>query len=176
MPLSTPRNLFVHELSDAMSAERIILEMLPRLQKEAQHPEAKQAFREHEAETRQQIKNLEEAFEALGEKPEPTTCQAAEGLRREHEALRGENPSPEVLEMGAIAGAAKQEHYEIASYTALVRMAKDLEERDIARLLQANLDQEKAMAKRVEDIAKELGKQAKVTMKEQASAEALAAG
>ncbi len=63
--------------------------------------------------------------------------------------------------MGNIAGAAKQEHYEIASYTSLVQMAKDLEERDVARLLQENLDQEKAMAKRVEGIAKELGKQAR---------------
>ncbi len=172
MPLSTPRDLFIHELSDTMSAEQIILRMLPELQKEAQHPEAKQAFKEHEAETRQQIKNLEEVFKALGEQPEETTCHAAEGLRQEHEALHEENPSPEVLEMGNIGGAAKQEHYEIASYTTLVQMAKDLEERDVARLLQENLDQEKAMAKRVEGIAKELGKQAREMMKEQATAEA----
>ncbi len=161
MPLSTPRDLFIHELSDTMSAEQIILKMLSELQKEAQHPEAKQAFKEHEDETRQQIKNLEEVFKTLGAQPEETTCHAAEGLRQEHEALHQEDPSPEVLEMGNIAGAAKQEHYEIASYTSLVQMAKDLEERDVARLLQENLDQEKAMAKRVEGIAKELGKQAR---------------
>jgi ferritin-like metal-binding protein YciE len=44
-------------------------------------------------------------------------------------------------------------------------MAKDLGERDAAQLLQDNLDQEKAMAKRVEKLSKELGKQAKAAEK-----------
>ncbi len=94
MPLSTPRDLFIHELSDTMSAEQIILKMLSELQKEAEHPEAKQAFKEHEDETRQQIKNLEEIFKTLGAQAEETTCHAAEGLRQEHEALHQEDPSP----------------------------------------------------------------------------------
>jgi ferritin-like metal-binding protein YciE len=46
-------------------------------------------------------------------------------------------------------------------YTGLIQMAKDLGEREAAQLLQENLDQEKAMAKRVEALAKELSKQAK---------------
>ena len=164
MPMATPRDLFVHELADTMSAEHITLKLLSELQKEARHPEAKQAFREHEQETKQQISNLEQVFELLGEEPEQTTCHAAEGLQREHEALHEEQPTPEVLEMGNLGGAAKTEHYEIASYTALVQMARDLRERDVVRLLKENLAQEKAMAKRVEALAKELGKQAKAAV------------
>ena len=159
MPLSTPRELFVHELSDAMSAEQIILKLLPELRKEARHPELKQAFDEHEGETRQQIKNLDEVFKLLGEKPEETTCHAAEGLKKEHEALHEEQPSPEVLELGNRVGAAKTEPYEIATYTGLVQMARDLGERDAVRLLGDNLAQEKAMAKRVEEFSKQLGKE-----------------
>lgn len=174
MPLQTPRDLFLHEMSDTMSAEHIIVRMLPDLAQEAQNSEASKAFNEHEHETRQQIKNLEQAFKQLGEEPEATTCHAAEGLKKEHEALKEEKPSPDVLEMGNIAGAAKTEHYEIASYTGLVQMAKDLGERDVANLLQENLDQEKAMAKRVEVIAKELGKEAKAKMKEEEKAGAAA--
>jgi ferritin-like metal-binding protein YciE len=161
MSLSTPQELFVHELADAMSAEQIILKMLPELAKEAQHPEVKKAIQEHEQETRQQVKNLEQVFKQLGEEPEPTTCHAAEGLKKEHEALHEEQPSPEILEMANLAGAAKTEHYEIATYTALVQMARDLGEREVVTLLKENLDQEKAMAKRVEALAKELGKAAK---------------
>lgn len=161
MSLETPRDLFVHELADAMSAEQIVLKMLPELAKEARHPEVKAAFQEHERETRQQVKNIEQAFEALGESPEPTTCHAAEGLKKEHEALHEEQPTPEVLEMGNLGGAAKTEHYEIATYTALVQMARDLGEREVAALLKENLDQEKAMAKRIQALAKELGKEAK---------------
>jgi ferritin-like metal-binding protein YciE len=161
MSLSTPRDLFVHELSDIMSAENIILGMLPELQKEARSPEFKKALKEHETETRQQVKNLQKVFQVIGEKPEPTTCHGAEGLREEHDALLEEKPSPDVLEMGNVGGAAKTEHYEIATYRVLVQMAKDLGEREAATLLKENLDQETAMAKRVEAIGKELGRKAK---------------
>jgi ferritin-like metal-binding protein YciE len=161
MSLATPHELFVHELADAMSAEQIILKMLPELAKEARHPEVKQAIQEHERETRQQVKNLEQAFKQLGEQPEPTTCHAAEGLQKEHEALHEERPTPEILEMANLTGAAKTEHYEIATYTALVQMARDLGQREVATLLKENLDQEKAMAKRVQALSKVLGKAAK---------------
>ena len=48
-------------------------------------------------------------------------------------------------------------------------MAKDLGEKECADLLQENLEQEKAMAKRVAAISKELGKQAKAAQKQEAS-------
>lgn len=169
MSLETPRDLLIHELSDTLSAEQIILGMLPELQKEASHPDVKAAFKEHESETRQQIKILQQVFKQLGEEPEETTCYGAEGFKKEHQALHEEEPSPEVLEIANLAGAAKTEHYEIASYTSLVRLARDLGERDVAKLLQENLDQEKAMAKRVEALTKELGKDVKTIMKEMAA-------
>ena len=158
MPLTTPRELFVHELSDAMSAEQQILKMLPELQEEAQNSEFRQALRDHEQETQQQVKNIQEVFKQLGEKPETTTCYAVKGLGEEHKAIHNEDPSPEILEMANLGGAAKTEHYEMAMYTGLVQMAKDLGETDAAQLLQDNLDQEKTMAVRVETLARELGK------------------
>lgn len=159
MAMTTPKELFVHELSDMMSAEHIILRLLPELESEARHPELKEAFREHQGETRQQIENLKEVFKLLDEEPEETTCHAAEGLKKEHEALHEEDPSPEVLEIGNAVGAAKTEHYEIATYTALQQMARALGERDAVKLLGENLTQEKAMSKRVETLAKDLGKE-----------------
>jgi ferritin-like metal-binding protein YciE len=158
MPLTTPRDLFVHELSDAMSAEQQILTMLPELQQEALNHELKEALEIHEQETHQQLRNLEEVFRQIGESPEATTCYALKGIADEHKALHQEQPSPEVLEMANLAGAAKTEHYEMAMYTSLVQMAKDLGHDDAAQLLQDNLDQEKAMAVRVEMLARELGK------------------
>ena len=159
MPMQTPRDLFIHELSDAMSAEQQILKMLPELQEEAQNHELKEALQDHERETRQQVANIQAVFQQLGEKPEATTCYAVKGLEEEHKALHKEKPSPAILEMANLGGAAKTEHYEMAMYTSLVQMARDLGQEDAAQLLQANLDQEKAMAARVETLAKELGKQ-----------------
>lgn len=161
MSIENPRELFIHELSDIMSAESIIAKMLPDLQKEAVTPEVKTAIADHLKETRQQIDVLKQVFKALGESPEETTCHAAEGLKEEHDALLEEEPTPAMLELGNLGGAAKTEHYEIATYTTLIQMAKDLGERDVAALLKQNLDQEKAMSKRVEALAKLVGKQAK---------------
>ena len=66
MSIGTMRELFVHELSDAMSAEQQILKMLPELRKEALNPELAQALKEHEQETKGQIKNLEDVFKQIG--------------------------------------------------------------------------------------------------------------
>jgi ferritin-like metal-binding protein YciE len=60
--------------------------------------------------------------------------------------------------MANLGAASKTEHYEMAMYTSLVQMAKDLGENEAAQLLQDNLDQEKEMAVRVETLARELGK------------------
>jgi ferritin-like metal-binding protein YciE len=163
MAITTPRELFVHELSDAMSAEQQILKMLRELQREALNAELKQALKEHEAETKGHVKNLQAVFTQIGEKPEETTCFGVKGLADEHAAMHEEDPSPEMLELANLSGAEKTEHYERVMYTGLVQMAKDLGETESAALLQDNLDQEKAMAKRVEALAKDLGKQAKVT-------------
>jgi len=168
--IGTMRELFVHELSDAMSAEQQILKMLPELQKEALNAELKQALKEHEQETKGHVKNLEAVFKQIGEKPEETTCFGVKGLADEHQALHEEDPSPEMLEMANVSGAEKTEHYEMVMYTGLIQMAKDLGERDAAQLLQENLDQEKEMAKRVEALSKELSKQAKTTERELAGA------
>ena len=82
MPLTTPRELFVHELSDAISAEQQILKMLPELQNEALNHELQEALKTHEEETQQQVRNIQEVFRQLGEMPEATTCYAVMGSTR----------------------------------------------------------------------------------------------
>lgn len=173
--MDTPRELFLHELADMLSAEHIIAGTLGEVTGETQHADMKTAFREHGTESKQHIKRLEQAFKLLGEKPGETTCHAAEGLRAEHEELHEEDPSSEVLEMGNLLGAAKTEHYEIASYTGLVQIARDLGEREVAELLKQNLDEEQAMAKRIVDFTRVVGKETKAELREQARAEKQAA-
>lgn len=165
MSLAAPRDLLIHELEDMLSAEHIIVKMLPELAKEAQQTEIRDAFKEHERETKEQIKRLQAAFKELGEKPETTTCFATEGLKQEHTSLHEEDPSPDVLEIANLLGAAKTEHYEIASYSGLVQLAKDLGEPAVADLLKQNLDEETAMAKKLTTFAKAVGKDLKVAAK-----------
>ena len=168
MPLTTPRELFIHELSDAMSAEQQILKMLPELQKEALNAEFKRALKEHETATKGHVKTLQAVFTQLGEQPEETTCFGIKGLADEHQALHEEDPSPEMLELANLSGAEKTEHYEMVMYTGLIQMAKDLGETESTQLLQETLDQEKAMATRVKALTKVIGKEAKSRNAEQA--------
>ncbi|MDQ4044654.1 MAG: DUF892 family protein [Chloroflexota bacterium] len=171
MSLETPRDLFIHELSDAMSAEHIVHKLLGTIGDETQNDDVRKAVQQHQQETEQQIKNLEKIFDILGEQPEATTCHAAEGLKQEHDSLKEENPSELVLELGNLAGAEKTEHYEIATYLMLQQMAKDLGEKDVGELLKENLDQEKQMAGTVQALARSLGKDAKKQMQEREKAE-----
>lgn len=168
-PLATPRDLFLHECSDMLSAEHIIYKMLGEMIAETRLPAVKQAFEQHRRESEQQIENLKAVFKNLGATAEQVTCHAAEGLKKEHDSLMEEKPKGHVLELGLLGGAGKTEHYEMAGYTMLVQMARDLGETDSAKLLQENLDQEIAAANKVEMLAKEVGKDAKIASRSAAS-------
>jgi ferritin-like metal-binding protein YciE len=164
MALSTVRDLFIHELSHAISAEQQMLQLLPEWQAEALNHEVKEALTTHERETQQQVTNLQAVFQQLGATPRAIACYPAEGILAEHKALHKEQPSPEVLEIANLDAVARAEHYELAMYTSLVQMARDLGEDDADQLLQDNLDQERTMAVRVETLARELGKLQAQTM------------
>jgi ferritin-like metal-binding protein YciE len=131
--------------------------------------DVKSALQEHERETQQQVRNLEECFRMLGEKAQPVECKGMQGIVAERDEFIREQPTPELLQVFDLGAAAKTEHYEISSYTGLVDKAKLMGEKDVAKLLQENLKQEQAMAKRVEGFETQLGKQLLGPMIEQMS-------
>lgn len=159
MSMSSPQDLFLHELSDIYDAEQKIAKMLPQLAKECEDSQVKSAFEHHEQETQQQIQNLEQCFQILGSKPQKEPCAAIAGLKREHDSFLKEGPSKDILTMFDLGGASKTEYYEMASYKGLVSKATLMGQQQVAQLLQQNLAQEEAMAQKVEKIAQQLGKQ-----------------
>ena len=72
--VSGPRELFLHELSDILTAEKTIAKMLPRLQKEAKDDKLADGFRKHLEQTRKHVTNVEQVFKKLGEKPRAERC------------------------------------------------------------------------------------------------------
>lgn len=159
MALQKAQDLFLHELGDMFDAEQRIVQMLPIMAQETTNPEIQQAYKQHENETRQQIQNIERCFQLLGTQPKRTACFAIDGLKKEHDSFVQEQPSPMLLTMFDLDGAAKTEHYEIASYQGLIQQATLLGQRECAQLLQQNLDQEAAMAEKVVLFSRELGPQ-----------------
>ena len=155
--MSDPRELFLHELGDVLYAEQTLVKTLPKLQEEASDKELATGFADHLEETRQHVKNVEQAFEQLGEPAKAEKCPGIEGIKKEHDDfVSNESPSPEVLNAFLTGAAARTEHYEIAAYEGLVTMATAMGEDEVARLLNQNLEQEKSALTKVQAVGKRL--------------------
>lgn len=155
--MTDPRNLFLHELGDILYAERVLMKALPKLQKEATDKELSAGFKDHLAETRRHVTNIEQAFKALGEKPKAYRCPGIEGITKEHdEFVENESPSPAVLDTFLTGAGARAEHYEIAAYEGLITAARAMKERKVVTLLSENLAQEKAALTKLKTISKRL--------------------
>jgi ferritin-like metal-binding protein YciE len=158
--MSDPRELFLHELGDALYAERTLVKTLPKLRQEASDEELARGFEEHLDETEQHVKNVEQAFEVLGERPTAEKCPGIEGIKQEHDDfVAEESPSPDVLDSFLTGAGARTEHYEIAAYEGLVTMAEAMGETEVAGLLSENLEQEKAALEKLKTIGKRLAQE-----------------
>jgi len=159
--VTSPQQLFEHELQDMYYAEQALTQVLPRLAEEATDRELTRAFTSHLKETKNHVANLEQVFEAIGKKPEAHRCAGIEGIKKEHEDFMSENDaSADMLDAFLTGAAARTEHYEIAAYNGLVSQARALGEREAVELLQENLKQEKEALKKVETISKRIVKEA----------------
>lgn len=157
--ITTPRDLFLHELGDILYVERrLARDVLPALMEEVTDDELRTEFEKHTRETAGHVENLERAFDRLGEQPEPEECVGFEGLKKEHDQLV-EETSADLIDLVGAGAAARTEHYEIAAYEGLLAMARGLGERDVIELFERNLKEEKETLREVESVAKRLSKE-----------------
>jgi ferritin-like metal-binding protein YciE len=157
--ITSPRELFLHELGDILYVERkLARETLPKLIEEVNDDEFTAGLEGHLKETRQHVSNVEKVFELLGEEPHEEECVGFEGLKKEHDQLV-EETSPRLIDLVDAGAAARTENYEIAAYEGLRRMAKGLGEDEAVELLDKNLKQEKDALREVEKIATRLSKE-----------------
>jgi len=137
-------DLFVHTLRDIYYAENQIIKALPDMIEKATDRNLKQGLQNHLAETRNQVKRLEQVFQLHEVEARGVDCPAIDGIIEEANEVAGEVDDKNVLDAAVIAAAQSVEHYEIARYGTLVAWAKLLGRNDCASLLQQNLDEEKA--------------------------------
>jgi ferritin-like metal-binding protein YciE len=137
-------DLFVHTLRDIYYAENQIVKSLPDMIEKAADPRLKQGFKAHLAETKDQIKRLDQVFAIHRAEASGVDCPAIDGILEEAEEVAGEVEDKTVLDAALIASAQAVEHYEITRYGTLIAWAKRLGRADCAALLQQNLDEEKA--------------------------------
>src|SRR5262245_52600360 len=120
MPMNSPMDLFVHELGDVYDMENRLLQILPAMAKEVDNAQVRQAFQQHFQETQQQVRNLDQVFQIIGQRPQRMACLAVEGLKQEHDTFMQEKPAPPILTMFDLGATEKTEHYEIAAYEGLI--------------------------------------------------------
>jgi ferritin-like metal-binding protein YciE len=143
------QDVLIDELRDMYSAENQLVKALPKLAKGAKDKALKQLFTDHLDETKGQVLRLRQVFEHLGEKPTGQHCNGMEGVIEEGADALGKDEEGASFDSGIIGAALRTEHYEIAGYSASIEMAKTLGLGDVVGLLQENLAEELAAAKKI---------------------------
>jgi ferritin-like metal-binding protein YciE len=161
--ITTPRDLFLHELGDILYVEqKLTEEVLPKLIQEVQDPDFRKGLERHLEQTRGHITNLEQIFDSMGEQSETEKCLGFEGLKAEHDEMTSE-VSESLIDIVDAGAAARTEHYEIAAYNGLIEMARALGESEAVGLLEENLKEEREALREVESVAKKLRDETKST-------------
>ncbi len=156
MPIKTTQEKFIHELGDILDAENRFLKGQQEMLEQVTDETLKSGLQTHIGETEQQIKNLEQVFSAIGEEPKTEKCDAAQGLVSEAKKSVSEAGTPELRDCLIGSSAAKNEHYEIASYRGLIEGARLMGQDQVVTLLQQNLQQEEKTAQLLESNAPKL--------------------
>ena len=142
MSAPSQNQLFVSELNDMYDAEQRIVEALGELASEVEDEDIQNALEEHREQTRTHVDRLEQVFDSIGVEPGDEECEATKGLVQEHENFSGMNPEQAELELFDLTAAQKTEHYEIASYGNLAKMADQLGMEEEGDLLHKTLEEE----------------------------------
>ena len=153
MEIDSLRKLYIEELKDLYSAEKQILQVLPRMAKKVTNKQLRQAFEEHVEVTRNQVARLDQIFESLERSPRGKKCKGMEGLLEEGKEMMEEDMDPEVLDAALISATQRVEHYEIAGYGTVRAYAQLLGEQEHVRLLQQTLDEEGEADKKLTQLA-----------------------
>lgn len=140
---SSLHKFFVDALKDIYFAEDAILDALGKMESAATTEELKEAFEDHQLQTKKHISRLEKVFKLIDETPEKKECKAIVGIIKEGEDIINSTEAGSMTrDVGLIIAAQKVEHYEIATYGGLVQLAITMNHDKAADLLDRTLEEE----------------------------------
>jgi ferritin-like metal-binding protein YciE len=142
MRLDSFEHLYIDELNDLYSAERQLIQALPKMAQAASTPELEEAFANHLEQTKGHAEIVKQLLSAVGEKAGGEKCKGMEGLLKEGEEIIEKRGEPDVKDAALISAAQRVEHYEIAGYGTARAYAEQLGNNDAVDQLQQILDQE----------------------------------
>jgi ferritin-like metal-binding protein YciE len=151
--LTSLHDVFVEQLADLLSAERQLLEALPKVAGAASTPDLVDAIEEHLGETREHVTRLERVYELTTLPVSDEECEAMKGLIREGAEVIAADGDPVARDVALIASAQRVEHYEIAAYGTVRELAKQLDLSEVASILDDTLAEENAADQKLTRIA-----------------------
>lgn len=141
--MRTMEDMFNAMLQDVYYAEKQLTRVLPKMAKQAQDEELRQAFQDHAEETERHVERLEKAFEMIDRSARAKKCEAILGIIEEGKEVMEKTDDEQLLDAGLVAAAQAAEHYEIARYGTLCAWAKLMGKPQLAKLLHETLQEEK---------------------------------
>jgi len=143
MKNSSLHQFFVSALKDIYFAENAIIEALTKMEEAATTEELKEAFEDHQLQTKKHVSRLEKVFKLIDEKPEKKECEAIKGIIKEgEEIIKSTQEGSMTRDAALIIAAQKVEHYEIATYGGLAQLAITMGHDKVADLLEKTLQEE----------------------------------
>ncbi|WP_345988581.1 ferritin-like domain-containing protein [Chryseobacterium sp. Chry.R1] len=140
---SSLHQFFVSALKDIYFAENAIIDALEKMQEAATTEELKDAFEDHQLQTKKHVSRLEKVFKLIDEKPEKKECEAIKGIIKEgEEIIKSTKDGSMTRDAALIIAAQKVEHYEIATYGGLAQLAITMGHDKAADLLEKTLEEE----------------------------------
>jgi ferritin-like metal-binding protein YciE len=142
MGLDSLQDLYVEHIRDLYSAERQILQALPKMIAKATSAKLRDGFTTHLEQTKEHATRLEQIAERAGFKAGGLKCKGMEGVIKEGAEVVEEDGDENVIDAGLISAAQRVEHYEMAGYGCARTFAEALGLDDDVALLQQTLDEE----------------------------------
>ncbi|MCJ7932311.1 MAG: ferritin-like domain-containing protein [Chryseobacterium sp.] len=143
MKNSSLHQFFVDALKDIYYAEHKLVDALQTMHDAATTEELKDAFEDHQLQTKKHISRLEKVFKLISETPEQKKCEAMDGLIKEgEEIIKSTEEGSMTRDAALIIAAQKVEHYEIATYGGLAQLAITMGHDKAADLLEKTLQEE----------------------------------
>lgn len=148
------RGLFVTEIKNIYYAEKQAVDALGEQADASTTDEVRNAFLQHQEETRNQIARLEQVFNSIGVDAEEGSCAAIDGLADDAQSIVSNTESGSLTrDAGLIIAGQMIEHHEIAAYGSVATLAKVLGYTEAARLLEQTLAEEKNTDKKLTSLA-----------------------
>jgi len=149
-------NLLEEEVKDLYSAETQLVKALPKMAKAASFPALRNAFEAHLTETHGHVERLEAVAQMLEVSPRGKSCKAMNGLIDEGQDTIMGTGEDALKDLALIVAAQKVEHYEISGYGSAISLAETIGLKDVVKLLQATIEEEKKADQLLTGLAKKV--------------------